>query len=216
MTMKIYKTADKKLDERRPDGDALALYTQTLKMYLRDNPDLNDKYADLIKKLPSPRQISREFSKQECKLLYETLEYLWMAITGGKLVPEKEIIKAPETLSGNYLMLCNGILLAGLNTTTIIKKNSQLLCTLLDINAMTLMEYLASPPDKLIEFILKNGAMRLYINPSKKLFAQCSPETYGKWSRAKLKKLDFDYKAIKVIDFKTEYKGWSSGVLIRL
>ena len=63
--MKIYKTADKKIEERMPSGESLALYTQTLKMYLKDNPDLDILYANLIKKLPSPRQIKQDFSKQE-------------------------------------------------------------------------------------------------------------------------------------------------------
>ena len=216
--MKIYKTADKKLEERLPDGEALALYTHTLKMYLKDNPALDDTYANLIEKLPSPRQIRQDFSLNECKMLYETLEFLWEKITKTRLVPEKEIIKAPETLTGSYWMLSNGILLGGSlnNHYTIIKQNNLLICTLLDISGMVMQEFLHSPPDKLIEFILKNGGMRLYISPSKKLFAQCSPETYGQWGRAKIKKLDFDFKAIKVIDFKTKYCGWKSGILIKL
>ena len=214
--MKIYKTADKKIEERMPSGESLALYTQTLKMYLKDNPDLDILYANLIKKLPSPRQIKQDFSKQECRILYETLEYLWTKITGQKLIPDEEIIKAPESLEGCYWMLCNGILLHGLNHYSIIKDHAQLICTLLDINPMTLIEYLASPPDRLIEFILRNDGLRLYISPSKKLFAQMSPDTYGKFGRSKIKKLDFQFKAVKVIDFKTKYNGWSSGVLIRL
>lgn len=213
--MKIYKTA-KEIDEKLPDNEALSLYTKTLKMYLKDNPNLDEKYADLIEKLPSPRQVKQNFSFQECKLLYETLEYLWERITKHKIIPEKVIHKAPETLEGCYWLMANGILLKGLNHYSIIKQNNMLFCTLLNLNGMTLQEYLHSTPNQLIKFIIKNGAIRLFINKNKKLYAQMTPETYGKWGKEKLQKLDFQFKAAKVIDLKVPYEGWSSGILIRL
>ena len=216
MPMKILKIADKKIDERLPDNEALAIYCQTLKMYLKDNPDIDDKYADLIKKLPSPRQIRQDLSIQECKVLYETLEYLWERITKQKIIPDKVIHTAPETLEGCYWMMANGILLHGLNHYSIVKQNNTLFCTILGISGMTMFEYLNSPPDQLIRFIIKNGAMRLLINKNKKLYTQCTPATYGLWAKEKIQKLDFQFKAMKVIDLKTPYEGWKSGILIKL
>ncbi len=215
MAMKIYKTADK-IDEKLPDNEALALYCKTLKMYLKDNPNLDEQYANSIRKLPSPRQIRQDFSFQESKILYVTLEYLWKKITKQEIIPEKVIHKAPETLEGCYWMMANGILLKGLNHYTIVKQNNILFCTLLDIGGMTMQEYLHSPPDQLIRFIIKSGALRLFIDKNKKLYAQCTPQTYGEWAKEKIQKLDFQFKAMKVIDLKIPYEGWESGILIRL
>jgi hypothetical protein len=113
------KIADNK---KIPDADALSLYAQTLKTYLHDNPDINEEWKDLINKLPAPRKIKQDLSHEECKILYETLEYLWEKITKNRIIPESEVISAPESLSGNYLMLKNGILLKGINSYDIIKE----------------------------------------------------------------------------------------------
>jgi hypothetical protein len=210
---KIYKIAK---DIDIPDGETLSLYTQTLKMYLKDNPKMDEEMANLISKLPAPRKIRQDLSLMELKVLYETLEYLWSNITNSKIIPEKAIISAPETLKGNYWVLNNGILLKGINHYTIIKDNALLISSLLDIGGMTLQEYLHSPPNKLIELILKKGGVRIFITQDKRMYVQCSPEIYGEWCKDKIKKMDFKYKVIKVIDFKSEYKGWNSGLSILL
>lgn len=217
MKTTITKIANKKLNEKLPDGEQMALYALTLKQYLEDNPNISKEWADLIEKLPAPRQIRQDFSFQELKLLYETLEYLWSKVTGGqKIIPEKEIVSKPETLTGNYLMMSNGILLEGLNTYDIIKRNAQLICSLLNISGMTLQERLAGKPNDLIKFILKAGAMRLFITKDKRFFVQVSPEIFGKWAKKKIQKLDFRKKVVKLIDFKAEYKGWKSGISVIL
>lgn len=214
--IKIYKTADKKEDKKMPDGEAMELYIKTLKTYLKDNNQLDEKYADLIRKLPSGRKVRQEFSKQEIKVLYETIEYLWEKITGERIIPEKEIVRAPETLFGNYWMLNNGLLLKGLNHYSIVKQNPILFSSLLGIGGMTLQEYLASPPNKLIAFIIKNGGLRLFITKDKRLYAQMSPEIYGAWGKNKINKLDFKLKVVKVIDLSYPYDGWKSGIVIKL
>lgn len=214
--MRIYKQADTKLDKRLPDGETLALYVRSLKLYLKDNPQLDDGLADLIKRLPSDREVRQNFSKQECKIIYETLEYLWQKITGSKIISEKEIIKAPETLFGSYWMLSNGILLHGVNHYTIIKQNELMIGSLLGVGGMTMQEYLCSRPNKLIGFIIKCGGIRMFVTKKKELYTQMSPKTYAKWGKNKIRNFDFPLKIVKVIDFKVPYEGWSSGIALKL
>jgi hypothetical protein len=213
--MKTIKTADK-IDEKLPSGEQMALYVLTLKEYMKDNPNISEEWKELIKKLPSPRQVKQDFSIQELKLLYETVEYLWSKITGQKIIGEEEIIKAPESLSGNYIMVANGILLHGINTHDIIRKNSHLLCSLLNIGGMTMEQYLTGKPNELVKFIIKSGALRLFITRDKRFFSQCSPETYAKWARNKIRKLDFKKKVVKLIDLRAEYSGWKDGISVIL
>lgn len=211
---KIIKISNNLDDDKMPDANHLSLCVQTLKMYLKDNPDINKEYIELISKLPSPRAIKQDFSRQECKILYETVEYLWEKVAGQKIISDK--IGPPETLNGNYLMMANGLLLKGCNFYDIVKRNVNLICNILDISGLTLQEYLNSDPDQLIKFIIKNGGARLFINENRELWCQCSPEIYGKWARSKIKKLNFKKKVIKVIDQNADYKGWKSGITILL
>ncbi len=212
--MKIKKIANK--EDRMPDGEQMALYVQTLKQYIKDNPNVNEEWIELICKMPSPRKIRQDFSLSEIKMLYETVEYLWKKITGSPIISDEEIIKAPETLMGNYWLISNGILLHGINHYDIIKRNSQLICSILDISGMTLQEYLGSRPNKLIHFIIKNGGVRLFITKDKRLYSQMSPKTYGEFGRNKIRKLDFKNKIAKIIDLKAKYDGWTSGITIKL
>ena len=212
MTTRIYKIAK----EEVPDAKTLALYTETLKSYLRDVPDLSEEITEIIKSLPSPKKIKRDFSIKECEILFESIGYIWKKITGQKLIQENEIINPPETLFGNYWLINNGILLSGINHYGIIKQNTSLICALLKINGFALQEHLHSNPNNLIKFIIDNGGIRMFINKDKKLYAQMSSETYGKWGRAKIKKYDFKKKIVKVIDLNAPYKGWKSGIAIIL
>ena len=194
----------------------MALYVLTLKQYLKDNPTTSDEWRDLIEKLPAPRKVRQEFSFQELKILYETLEYLWKQVTGGKIIPDKEITKAPESLSGNYIMLANGILLEGINTYDTIKRNASLMCSLLNISGMVMQEYLSKKPNDLIKLIIKNGALRLFITKDKRFYCQMTPDTYGKWGKKKIQGLDFKKKIVKLIDLRVDYSGWDSGIPVIL
>jgi len=207
--MKLVKIADNK---NIPSGEELALFVQSLKMYLKDNP--GTEYADLISQLPSPRIIRQDFSLQECKILYETVEYLWKKVAGQKII--SDTIKAPETLKGNYWLLNNGILLNCINHFDGAKRNMSLICSLLDISPMVFMEYLSGHPNKLIHLIIRNGGIRLLIDQKKNLYAQMNSKVYGEYGRSKIKKLDFKNKIIKVIDLRVNYLGWKSGIVIRL
>lgn len=212
-SVKITKLAQNK---KIPDAETLALCVLTLKVYLKDNENIPEEYKDLISKLPSPRQIRQNFSIKECEVLYETVNYLWNKIIGQDVIPEKEIQKAPEKLCGNYWMLKGGILLKGVNHHNIIKLNTTLFCSLLNIGGMTLQEYLTGHPDKLIWFIIRNGGVRMFITKDGRYYSQCSPETYGKWARKKIQKYDFKKKIVKVIDLNAPYSGWKSGISVIL
>jgi hypothetical protein len=216
MKTQIYKISDNKIEDKLPDNESISLYVQSLKQYLKDNPNICVEWKDLIEKMPSARKVRQDLSFQECKILYETLEYLWEKITKEKIISEKEIIRAPESLSGNYWMINNGILLQGINSYDIIKRNANLFCSLLNIGGMTMQEYLSRKPNDLIKFIIQNGALRLFITKDKRFYSQCSPEIYGKWARDKIRKLDFKKKIVKLIDLNTEYNGWNSGITIIL
>ncbi|GAF77777.1 unnamed protein product, partial [marine sediment metagenome] len=67
-----------------------------------------------------------------------------------------------------------------------------------------------------IRFILENGGVRLFVNKNKKLYAQMSSTIYGKFGKKKIKKYDFPERIVRIIDFKAPYKGWKSGIAIKL
>ena len=212
---KIYKIAQNTAKEV-PKPEVIATYVESLKMYQKDNPKLDKEYIRLIEKLPAPQQIKREFSTEECKILYETVGYLWRKITGQDIITEINTKHGPETLLGNYWMIKNGVLLQGVNHFSVVKQNASLFSTLLNLNGFALQQYLSSPPQKLIRYIIENGGMRIFVDKGLNAYFQMSEETYAKWGRAKVKGLDFKKKIVKIIDFKVPYKGWKNGISIRL
>jgi len=216
MKTRIHKVAAEVPDAKLPTPETMAAFVESLKVYLKDNPKLKEELKYAIENLPSPTQIIKDYSMEECKLLYETIGHLWKKITGKTPIEINEIEESPVTLLGNYWMIRNGILLSGTNHTTIIKKNINLICSLLNVNGFALQQHLASPPDNLIRFILKNGGVRVFINKDREAYFQMSEETYSKWGRKKVKGLDFNPKVVKVIDFNAKYDGWHSGITVKL
>jgi hypothetical protein len=218
--IKIYKIADKTnvktKEDDIPNAETLSLYIDTLKLCLKDNPDLDKKLANLIEKLPSPRKVRQDFSHAECRIIYETIGYLWKQITGKDIIEESKIQRAPESLFGNYWMLSNGVLLNGPNHFSIIKQNLNLFSSLLNIGGFTLQHYLHVEPNKLIQLAIKHGAMRMFITKDKRLYVQMTPRTYREWGKEKIIKLDFPKKVVRVIDLDAPYKGWNSGVYVKL
>lgn len=213
--IKIFKIAQNTAKEI-PRPEIIATYVESLKLYLKDNPNIEEKMTELISKLPVPRQIKKDLSIEECKLVYETVGYLWKKITGQDIIKEVHSQDAPETLTGNYWMIKNGVLLQGVNHFSIIKQNASMFSSLLKLNGFALQQYLVSNPLKLIKYILENGGMRVFIDKNNNAYFQLSEETYGKWGRAKIKSLDFNKKIVKIIDFKAPYNGWKSGVSVIL
>ncbi|MFA5314217.1 MAG: hypothetical protein WC375_13025, partial [Methanomassiliicoccales archaeon] len=110
----------------------------------------------------------------------------------------------------------NGIILHGGNHYTIAKNNMALICTLLHIHAFAMHQYLASNPDNIIHLLIKNGAVRIFINKSRKAYFQMTDKTYGEWGKKRVKGLDFQEKTVKVIDPSQPFNGWKSGINILL
>ncbi len=216
MKNKIYKIAESIKEEDIPKPNILATYVEALKTYLSDATNISEIISEQIKNLPSSGEIKRNYSFQECKLLFETVNYLWKAITKTDIIDESKIEKAPETLMGNYWMLKNGVLLKGANHITIIKQNTSMFCSLLNLNAFTLLQYLSTDPNKLIFYIIRNGGVRIFINKDKNAYFQMSEEIYAKWGRKKVKELDFPIKTVKILGFNHDYSGWDSGITIKL
>jgi len=211
---KIEKIANH--EKETPPADIIAIYVESLQLYRKEMPGLKQKYCDLIDSLPSPRQIRKTFSIEETKILFETVGFLWRTITKEDLITEMEIERAPDSLLGNYWIVKNGILLHGINHYGIIKQNATLICALLNINGFALQHYLCARPLEVIDFIIRNGGVRMLVRKDKKAFFQMSEDTYAKWGKYKVKRFDFVKKITKVLDPTLEYKGWSSGIPILL
>ena len=189
---------------------------EAIKTYLNDATNISGIIREQIENLPPPSQIKKNYSFEECKILFETVNYLWKKITKTDIVQDPVIENSPETLFGNYWMLKNGVLLRGNNHTTIIKQNSSMFCSLLNLNAFTLLQYLSTDPNKLIFYVLRNGGVRIFINKDRKVYFQMSEQIYAKWGRKQVKELDFDEKTVKILDFNQNYRGWDSGITIKL
>ena len=212
--MRIFKMAQSEKDIPKPD--VLATYVEALKMYYRDNAIHDMQLNRLVETLPSPTKIHKDFSFEECKILFETVNYLWKKLVGKDIIDETKLFKKPESLFGTFWLIENGILLQGINHYSIVKQNTNMFSTLLGLNGFALQQYLASPPNDLIRYILENGGIRMFINKNKKGYFQMSSDTYGKWGKSKVKKYDLREKIIKIIDFNVPYRGWKSGITIRI
>lgn len=213
--MKVIKTADIVNPEDIPSPEVIATYVHSLKMF-QENNELDPQTDKLIQNLPSVRKIKRDFSNEECKLLFETVGYLWKEITGNSIIQEQDIERAPEGLKGCYWMLKNGVMLSGLNHFSIIKQNVDMFCTLLKLSPFAVHQYIASNPNKLLYYVLLNGGLRITVDQDNVGWFQLSEKTYANWARKKIKGLDLKEKNVKVIDPKTSYNGWKSGILIKL
>jgi len=212
--MKLNRIAH--IDEKDiPDPKTLALYVKVLKMHLKDNK-LDANKTKLINNLPNPKEITESLSWEECKILFETINYLWKRIIHKDILEENSIEKSEQKLLGNYWLLENGILLSGINHTSIILQNTALISTLLNINGFTLQYYLSVQPNKLLKFIIASGGVRMFINKNNKGWFQMTGTTYGSWARNKVKKYDLKKKTVKVIDLKANYDDWKSGISIIL
>lgn len=212
---KITKIA-KVPDEDIPLAEDIAAYVESLKLYLKRGQIKDASLVEQVKKLPSPERILKTFSVEEIRVLTETVGYLWKQIANNDIIEESKMKRAPESLMSNYWMLTKGVILEGPNHYTIIKKNMDLFITLLGINAFAMHDRLASNPNDVIKLVLDHGAMRIFVNKNKDAYFQLSDETYSVWGRQKIKKYEFKNKITKVIDRRQPYKGWSSGIVIKI
>lgn len=208
----IYKYSEKET----PSPEEIALYVETLKLHNNKGKITDEKINKLIQKLPYPSTIRNIFSEQECKVVFESVNYAWKKLTGKDILDEQKIDKNPKGMEGSYWMISNGITLGGVNHTTIIKQNLNLFSTILDVSSFVLHERISGEPNRLIKTVLDHGGMRIFVNKDNKGYFQLSDNTYSKWGRNKIKKLNMDEKIVKIIDKNTPYRGWESGVLIKL
>jgi len=198
-----------------PEPSALAAYVKILKVYLSDN-DVSPNVKKLITNLPSPRTIKSRLSWEECKILFVTINYLWKKIIGKDLLEQGYVEESKQELLGNYWLFKNGVMITGENHYTAIERDSSLVITVLGLNGITLQYYLSTNPNKLINYILKNGGVRVFINKDNKGFFQMTEATYAQWGRNKVRKYDLKTKIVKIIDLKMPYNGWKSGIPIKL
>ena len=208
----LLKTSEKKI----PSAEELATYVEALNIHLKNNKVKDVEVQKVIENLPYPDSIRMKFSEQECKLVFDSIAYAWRQITGQDLFDETKISHAPKGLEGNYWMISGGIILEGPNHFTIVKRNLNLFATLLNISPFVLHEKIASPPDELIKTILDHGGMRLFITKANKLYCQVNADIYSKWARKKVKGLDCKDKTVKVIDVSRPFKGWETGITVKL
>lgn len=211
-SQKTIKTAEKKI----PKPEELAAYVEAMRIYLKNGKIKEPVIAKLIERLPYPDKILRDFSEEECKIVFESIAFAWKKITKQNLIEETKIVHAPKGLEGNYWMVTGGVILEGPNHFTIIKQNLNLFSSLLNISPFVMHEKMASPPDELIKTVLMHGGMRVFINKDRKGYFQMADDTYSKWGNKKIRKLDLHSKTVKVIDRTSPYKGWDSGILIKL
>jgi len=203
-------------DKDIPSAEDIAAYVESLNLYLQRNAIKSKSIKEHIESLPSPKQIRKDFSTEEVRVLTETVGYLWKEITGKNLIEESKMTYAPETLMGNYWMVAKGVLLEGVNHYTIIKQNMNLIQSLLNINAFAMHDRLASNPNDIIKLVLDHGGIRIFVNKDKEAYFQLADDTYNEWGKEKIKKYDFHEKVTKVIDKRQPYKGWSSGIVIKI
>jgi len=213
MNIKFTKTAEEEEETLSPS--ILATYIEALKVHLND-PKINQMYKEMIKKLPPSYVVRKTLSNEECSILFETVDYLWKKISGSSITKEEEMIKAPESLKGCYWLLKHGILMHGQNHFTIAKRNKTMLVPLLNLNTFTFEEYLSSDPQKLIYYLIDNGAVRVFVNKDKNAFFQMMPEVYADWGKKKVQRYDMKKKVVRVIDRTVDYNGWKSGVAVKL
>lgn len=213
--MKITKTADSK-DEYIPDAETLSTLVKSLKLSLVENEDIPEEERYLINNLPSPRTVKACLSDTEIAVLFKTVNYLWKRLTGQEFIDTLDVKEHKQPLLGSYWLLRNGVLIEGVNHFDIIKNNSIFVITLLGINGMTLQHYLHQEVNKLLFFIIMNGGVRMMVTSDNKAYFQMSEATYSKWGKKKVKEFDFKSKTVKIIDPKVKYKGWESGIAIKL
>ena len=212
--MKIQKISH--IDEKLiPDPHSLAAYVKILKLYLKDNT-VSPQMEKLIKNLPAPRVVKSVLSWEECKILFETINYLWKDVVGKDITEQNYIDTAEQKYLGSYWIFKNGVIINGENHFTAIQRDSSLVTTLLGLNGFTLQYYMSTNPDKLIRYILKSGGVRMFVNKDNKGYFQMTEDTYAKWGRNKVRKYDLKLKLVKIIDLRVPYNGWKSGIPIKL
>jgi hypothetical protein len=198
------------------DVNDVATYVETLKMHFRDGNISDPQVRKAVLDLPSEAHIRRQVSHHEAQVLFETVRWAWKELTGNDLNDQFAMEPGAESLMGNYWMMKNGVLLHGVNHFVIIKRNLSLFSSMLQIDPFVLHQRIAGPADELIKLIIDNGGLRIFVTEDKRAYFQMNDQVYKNWGRSKVKGMDYPTRIVKLIDGKTDFKGWSSGIAIKL
>lgn len=198
------------------DANEVASFLEALEVSILNGEVKSDQVKSVIKSLPSPAHIRRHLSDEEARVVFESVRWAWKEISGKDITDSFAVEEGPERLMGNYWMLSNGIMLHGVNHYVIIKRNLTMFAELLNIDPFVLHKKLAGPPINLIKLVLDHGGMRMFITKDGRAYFQMNDKIYGKWGRAKVKGFDFKNKTVNLIDALGSFKGWKSGITVRL
>jgi hypothetical protein len=193
----------------------LAQYVESLKLQVSIGGIKNQAIVSAIKDMPSPKKIRNDFSVEEAKALYETVGWAWKEICGQDILEQRNILATPEKLNGNYWFINHGIVFGGPNHFTIIRKNIDIFATMLKIDPFTIHEKLAQEPNQIISTVINHGGIRVFINKKEKSYFQMTSDTYKEWGKSKVYALDLKEKTVRLIDPKSSYIGWASGIPIK-
>lgn len=197
-------------------ADEVASYVEALKIHLEEKAIKDEEVKNVVRNMPSPRVIRKKLSEEEVDILFESVRWAWKKISGQDLIEESKVTHPVETLMGNYWMLKNGVILHGENHFTIVKRNISMFSSLLGIHAFAIHDCIAGPPERLIKLVIDHGGIRMFITKDRRAYFQMNDAVYAKWGRNKVKGLDFKEKVVNLIDKRTKFKDWSSGISIRL
>jgi hypothetical protein len=209
--MKIIK-ADKEIPVDKED---LVHLINSILLYYNDHKESIDKeLKKSIESLPSEYMIEHKLSDVEIHMLYKIIRNIWKKITGQELdnVKLEQDNEEKRLLSGNYWMLPGSILLAGFNHFSIAKKHKGIFCSVLGLNPWLFEKFIVSDPDKLIFYIISNGGIRMNVDKDHSIVICQTNEDSFPWVRNKLMKMYHQTKVAKIIDLKSKYEGWKSGI----
>lgn len=210
--MKIAQLTNPKVDK-----EELVLLVNSILLYKIENKEkISKDLLQQIDNLPSKYIINNKLTETDANILYDVVRELWKNLCGQDIrnVDFKNLNKDIEILDGNYWMLPGEFMLGGFNHFSIAKKHRGMFCSLLGINQLIFERLICEDPKKLIEHIINHGGIRMSIDKSKNNVICQTSEASWPWARNKLIKMYHKNKTAKVIDFKTPYLGWESGVNI--
>lgn len=203
------------MNDKTPSPETLALYVSSLQLHLKTSK-VSTEVKRAIENLPPPNVVKR-MGFEECKVVFETIEWLWKNISGKSILDNEKVSKPMEHYLGNYWILKNGMFLEGINHYTILKQNINLFSEVLNVDSSVFLHAMATGDNqKLIFTAIANGAIRAFFNDKKELFAQMSASTYSSWGRNKIQLLEFPKKNVKIIDINRPYDGWDTGIFVIL
>jgi len=197
------------------DNDEIAAYVESLKLHsLRG--EFSKNVQKVVDGMPTPRYIKTELSEEEGNVLFESVRWAWKEVSKEDLLDSAKEFTKERELDGNYWMMSHGILFHGPNHVTIARNNADMFCRMLNIGAMAFHAKMGGNPNEIIKTIIDHGGMRVLVTKKGDAYFQLSPDTYAEWGAKKIRGLDLPSKIVRLVDEKTPYSNWDSGVAIRL